>query len=83
MLLVKMKLKLILKLLENCDLCHFTFCDLLHKDSPVSVALPKNHAAELTNFFDMNVKVRSNYICSHATNVHIHIHIHVGMQFHN
>jgi hypothetical protein len=76
-----MKLKLIWKLLENYDLCHFAFCDLLHKDSPACVAFPNAHAAELTNFFDKNDKVRSNYICSHATNVHIHIH--VSMRFHN
>jgi hypothetical protein len=63
----EIKLKRIWKQFE----CHFTFCDLLHKNGPVSVPLPNVHAAEIIDFFAENFQMRSNNFCSHATNIYI------------
>jgi hypothetical protein len=65
----KMKLKLIWKQRENYGICHFIYCDLLHKDGPVSVTFPNVCAADIIDFFAENFKMRSSNFCSHATNV--------------
>jgi hypothetical protein len=43
----EMKPKLLRKLLENVTMCHFSSCDLLHKDGSVSVPFPSVRVVEV------------------------------------
>jgi hypothetical protein len=54
----EMKLKLFQKQLENVNLCHFSFCDLLHKDGSASVPFSSVHAIEMIASLAENFKIR-------------------------
>jgi hypothetical protein len=57
--------------LENVNLCHFSSCDLLHKDGSLSVPFPSVHAVEIIHSLAKNFQMRFNDFHSHATNIHI------------
>jgi hypothetical protein len=76
----EMKLKLFWKQLENVNLCHFSSCDLLHKDGSVSVPF-LNVVVDVINFMAENFKMRFSGFCSHGTYVHVFenpFSVHVG-----
>jgi hypothetical protein len=67
----EVKLKLFQNQLENANLCHFSSCNLLHKDGSVSVLFPSVPAVEIIDFLAENFKMGFNDIHSHATNIHL------------
>jgi hypothetical protein len=66
-----MKLRLFRKQLENVNLCHFSSCDLLHKDGSVSVPFSSVRAVEMIDSLAENFQMRFTDFHSHATNVRI------------
>jgi len=66
-----MKLKLFWQQLENVNICHFSSCDLLHKDGSVSVPFPSVRAVEMIDSLAENFKMRFNDFRSHATNISV------------
>jgi hypothetical protein len=64
-----MKLRVFQKQLENVNLCHFSSCDMFHKNGSESVPFPSVCAVEMFDSLAKNFKMRFNDFCSHATNI--------------
>jgi hypothetical protein len=56
----EMELKLFRKQLNNVNLCHFSSCDLLHKDGSVCVSFPSVRAIKMIDSFAENFKMMFN-----------------------
>jgi hypothetical protein len=69
----EIKLELFWKKLENINLCHFSSCDLLHKDGSVSVPFPSNHAVEMIDTLAENLKMTFNDFHTCATNNYLYL----------
>jgi hypothetical protein len=70
----EMKLKLFRKQLENVNLCHFFFCDLLYEYVSASVPFQNARAVEMINSLAENFKMRFSDIRSHVKNIRIFEH---------
>jgi len=55
--------------LENLNLCHFSSCNLLHKDGSVSVPFPSVRALEMVDSLAENFKMRLDVFRSHDRNI--------------
>jgi hypothetical protein len=53
---------------ENVNLCHFSSCDLLHKNGSVNVPFPNVHVVEMIDSLTENFKMGFSDLHSHATN---------------
>jgi hypothetical protein len=51
----------------------FSFCDLLHKDGPVSFSFPSVCGVEMSDFLAEKFKIRFYDFPNHATNICIRI----------
>jgi hypothetical protein len=67
----EMKLKLFRKQLKNVNMCHFDFCDLLHKDGSASVPFPSVRAVEMIDSLAESFEMRFSAFRSHAVDIRI------------
>jgi hypothetical protein len=67
----EMKLRLLRKLLEYVNPCHFSSSDLLHKNDMVSVPFPTVRAVEMTGSLAENLKRRFNDFSSRVINTRV------------
>jgi hypothetical protein len=65
----EIKLTLFWKHLGNGNMCHFSSCDLLHKDGSVSVPFPSAQAVEMIDSLAEKLKRRFSNFCSHTINI--------------
>jgi hypothetical protein len=65
------KLKLFWKQFEYVNLCHFSSCDLLHKDGSVSTLFLSVSSLEMIDSLDENFKMKFTDFHSHVTNIYL------------
>jgi hypothetical protein len=55
----------------NVNVCHFSSCDLFHKDGSGDVHFPGVRAVEMIDYLAGNFKTRFYYFRCHSTNIRL------------